>query len=173
MPWQLCRAYQYLPAPPKTQFLIFSLKFASPGFHILVSSIICFFSFLHHSSCPPNSYIQSLSKSCWLPFQPYPRSDHLHPITLVWVTVIMFLLTPHPNLLSSKKSGSLRKDNSGILPLRCLFKYSRTNLYIWINARIKDPNARDPVWYLDKDKMRIKVKIYLLLTKRALVKQYL
>ena len=138
----------------------------------VVFSITRFFSFLYHCSYPHPHHIQSLNKSCWLfllnifPVWPHP-SLLLYPSYSHYVPP-----TPDPVYSIHRSQEVWEKMNSGILPWRRLSRYSRINLNIWIIARIKDPNARDPVWYLDKDKMRIKVKIFLLRTKRMLVDFY-
>lgn len=98
---------------PQTLFFISSLKFASPGFYILVNGITHFFSFFfttasfHILSCP----ISYLSASpVGFSFQTYPQSDHFHPYYLVQLVVVIFPLTPCPKPFFLQKSGSLRKD---------------------------------------------------------------
>ena len=130
-------------------------------------SITHFFSFLYHCSCP-----HPLNKSCWL-FLLNISSIWPHPSLLLYPSYSHYVLPiPDPVYSIHRSQEVWEKMNSRILLWRRLSKYSRINLNIWITARIKDPNARDPVWYLDKDKVRIKVKILLLRTQRMLVNFY-
>lgn len=148
----------------QTQFLI-SLKFAFPGFDILVNSITCFFSLSFTTAPIPHPLPYPTLQQVLLAFPSKYIPNLTTSILTTLVTVIMFPETTCPIYALHRSQKVWEKMNSGILPLICLSKYSRAILKIWINARSKEPNARDPVWYLGKDKMRVKVRISWLLTK--------
>lgn len=156
----------------QTQFLTSSLKFAFSGFDILVNSITSFFSLFFTTALIPHPLPHPTFQQVLLAFPSKYIPNLTISILTTLVTVILFPATTCPIYALHRSRKVWEKMTSGILPLICFSKYSRTILNTWINARSKDPNARDPVWYLAKDKMRAKVKISLLLTKRLSVKQF-